>query len=73
FAAVEANPEATVTVDLAQQKLTLPDGSAVTFPIDAFARQCMLEGVDELGYILQQEAAIAAFEAKRVLTVNTRA
>ncbi|HSU58965.1 MAG TPA: 3-isopropylmalate dehydratase small subunit, partial [Bryobacteraceae bacterium] len=47
FAAVEANPEATVTVDLAQQKLTLPDGSAVTFPIDAFARQCMLEGVDE--------------------------
>jgi 3-isopropylmalate/(R)-2-methylmalate dehydratase small subunit len=73
FAAVEVNPAATVTVDLAEQKLTLPDGSAVTFPIDEFAKQCMLQGVDELGYILRQEEAIAAYEAKRVLTVDTRA
>ena len=73
FAAIEKNPAATVTVDLAQQTVTLPDGSAVTFPIDSFARNCMLEGVDELGYILQQEAAIAAYEAKRPLTVNTLA
>lgn len=73
FEAVAANPAATVTVDLSQQKLTLPDGSAITFPIDAFSKQCMLEGVDELGYILKQEPAIAAYEAKRVLTVDTRA
>ncbi len=73
FIAVAASPEATVSIDLAQQKLTLPDGSAVTFPIDAFAKFCMLEGVDELGFILQQEAAIAAYEAKRPLTVNTLA
>jgi 3-isopropylmalate/(R)-2-methylmalate dehydratase small subunit len=72
FAAVAADPAATVTVDLEQRKLTLPDGSAVTFPIDEFARHCMLEGVDELGYILQQEAAIAAYEAARPLTVDTR-
>ena len=73
FEAVAQNPAATVTVDLAQQKLTLPDGSSVTFPIDEFAKTCMLEGVDELGYILQQEPAIAAYEAKRVLSVNTLA
>jgi 3-isopropylmalate/(R)-2-methylmalate dehydratase small subunit len=73
FAAVEANPTATVTVDLAQQKLTLPDGTSVGFPVDAFAKECMLQGVDELGYILKQDAAIAAFEAKRPLTINTLA
>ena len=73
FQAVADNPAATVTVDLSQQKLNLPDGSAATFPIDAFAKYCMLEGVDELGYILQQEPAIAAYEARRPLTVNTLA
>lgn len=73
FAAVDADPGATVTVDLERQTLTLPDGSSVTFPIDEFAKHCMLEGIDELGYILQQEPAIAAFEAKRPLTVDTRA
>ena len=41
------------------------------FPIDPFAKQCLLEGVDELGYMLQQEPAIAAYEAKRVGSVNT--
>jgi 3-isopropylmalate/(R)-2-methylmalate dehydratase small subunit len=71
FTALAQNPAATVTVDLSQQKLTLPDGSSVTFPIDEFAKQCLLEGVDELGYILKQDAAIAAFEAKRGLTIDT--
>lgn len=71
LAAVAANPAATVTVDLAEQKLTLPDGTSVTFPVDEFAKQCMLEGVDELGYILKQDAAIAAFEAERPLTIDT--
>jgi len=71
LAAVAANPAATVTVDLAQQKLTLPDGSSVTFPVDSFAKECMLQGVDELGYILKQAAAISAFEAKRTLTIDT--
>ena len=73
FAALERNPEVTVTVNLAEQTLTLPDGSAVTFPIDEFAKNCMLEGVDELGYILKQEPAIAAYESRRTLTVNTLA
>ena len=43
----------------------------VEFPIDAFAKTCLVEGVDELGYMLQQDPAIAAFEAKRVGSVNT--
>jgi 3-isopropylmalate/(R)-2-methylmalate dehydratase small subunit len=68
-----ANPESTVQVDLASQKITLGDGRTVEFPVDAFARHCLLEGVDELGYILQQEPAIAAFEAKRTGSVNTLA
>ncbi len=73
FASVQADPAAEVTIDLAQQTLTLPDGSSVTFPIDEFAKHCMLEGVDELGYILQQEAQIAEFESKRELTIDTLA
>jgi 3-isopropylmalate/(R)-2-methylmalate dehydratase small subunit len=73
FEAVSKNPATTVSVDLASQTLTMPDGSKVSFPIDGFAKQCMLEGVDELGYIQQQEAAIAAYEKQRPLTVNTLA
>lgn len=72
LAAREKDPAVTVTVDLASQTLTLPDGERVTFPIDEFAKFCMLEGVDELGYILKQEEAIAAYEAKRPLSVDTR-
>ena len=71
LAALAADPAATVAVDLARQKLTLPDGTSVAFPVDAFAKECLLEGVDELGYILKQDAAIAAFEAGRPLTINT--
>lgn len=68
-----AHPGMMVTVDLATQTLTLASGLAVEFAIDPFAKYCLLEGVDELGYILNQEAAIAAFEAKRVGSVNTLA
>jgi 3-isopropylmalate/(R)-2-methylmalate dehydratase small subunit len=57
------DPEAEVTIDLAAQTLTLPDGRAIEFPVDSFAQHCLLEGVDELGYILQREPAIAAYEA----------
>ena len=71
FAAVEADPNVQVTVDLVSQTLTLPDGKQITFAVDEFSKQCLLEGVDELGYILKQEPAIAAFEAKRIGTLNT--
>jgi 3-isopropylmalate/(R)-2-methylmalate dehydratase small subunit len=66
-----ANPEAKLALDLASQALILPDGRRVEFPVEAFAKHCLLEGVDELGYILNQEAAIAAYESQRPLSLNT--
>jgi 3-isopropylmalate/(R)-2-methylmalate dehydratase small subunit len=57
------SPGSVVEIDLAKQIVTLQSGRAVEFPIDSFAKHCLLEGVDELGYMLQQEPAIAAFEA----------
>src|SRR5579862_1098356 len=64
-AALLSSPGAVVQVDLATQTLTLADGRRLEFPIDAFSRHCLLEGVDELGYILQQEPAISAYESRR--------
>lgn len=71
FETMEANPSAEVHVDLASQTLTLPDGSKVEFPVDSFSKQCMLDGVDELGFIQKHEAEIAAYEAQRHGTLNT--
>src|SRR3954471_9720482 len=45
-----ANPQAEVIIDVEQLTLTLPDGTAVAFPLEGFARFCLLNGVDELGY-----------------------
>jgi 3-isopropylmalate/(R)-2-methylmalate dehydratase small subunit len=58
-----AHPGALVEIDLSRSTLTLPDGTAVQFPIDPFARYCLLNGVDELGYLLSKQEAIAAYEA----------
>ena len=71
FAMVAKDPGVKVKVDLAAQKLILPDGRAVEFPVDEFSKHCLLDGIDELGYILKNEAAIAAFEAQRVGSINT--
>ena len=65
------NPGAVLRVDLAAQTLALPGGRKVEFPVDAFAKHCMLEGVDELGYVLQQADAIAAYEATHAAPINT--
>jgi 3-isopropylmalate/(R)-2-methylmalate dehydratase small subunit len=53
------------TADLAQQTLTSDSGISTVFPIDSFSKMCLLEKLDELGYILKHEAAIAAFEQNR--------
>ena len=66
-------PGIVLKVDLETEMVTLPGGRQIAFEIDSFAKQCVLEGVDELGYMLKQEAAIAAYEAKRVDSVNTLA
>ncbi|PWU05442.1 MAG: 3-isopropylmalate dehydratase small subunit [Terriglobia bacterium] len=73
LAAAVQEPRATVKIDLPGQMLTTPAGREVPFPIDSFSKHCLLEGVDEMGYTLQHEAEIAAFEAGRVGSVNTLA
>lgn len=71
LAMLAADPAGRVTVDLAGQTLGLPDGSAVTFPIDGFSKDCLLEGVDQLGYLLKREAHIRAYEAAHPAPVLT--
>ncbi len=72
FAIVEANPDARLTVDLAEQGVLLPDGSTLDFEIDSFARQMLLAGTDEIGYVFAKLPAIEAWEAAHPARVDTR-
>jgi 3-isopropylmalate/(R)-2-methylmalate dehydratase small subunit len=71
FRLVERDAEATVAVDLASQTLTLPGGRTASFPIDNFSKQCLLAGVDQLGYVLKQEDHIRSYEASHPAAVQT--
>lgn len=66
----QEDPTTQVTIDLASQTLTLPDGRAVEFPIDPFSKYCLLNGVDQLGFLLKLEET-AAYEASNPQRVNT--
>jgi 3-isopropylmalate/(R)-2-methylmalate dehydratase small subunit len=68
----EEDPELALTVDLAAQRIVLPGGRTVDFPIDGFSKHCLLNGVDELGFILSADDAVAAYEATAPQTVNTQ-
>jgi 3-isopropylmalate/(R)-2-methylmalate dehydratase small subunit len=70
---VQEDPTTVIAVDLDKQTITLPDGRAVKFPIDGFARRCLLQGVDQLGYLLDLEKDIAAFEGSHAARVTTNA
>jgi 3-isopropylmalate/(R)-2-methylmalate dehydratase small subunit len=59
------NPGAEVDIDLAAARLTLPNGDATTFPVEAFARHCLLHGIDELGYLRSKLDLIEGYEAAR--------
>jgi 3-isopropylmalate/(R)-2-methylmalate dehydratase small subunit len=61
---VGREPDAALAIDLASQRLTLPGGREVEFPVDAFSKSCLLNGVDELGYLLRFEPEIASFERR---------
>jgi 3-isopropylmalate/(R)-2-methylmalate dehydratase small subunit len=58
------NPGAEISIDLETRVLRLPDGREVSFPIESFARYCLLNGVDETGYLLSQIPAIEAYEQR---------
>jgi len=68
---VAEDPSTEVSVDLASQTVTLPDGRSVQFPIDNFSKTCLLEGLDQLGYLLKQADVVAEFEAAHPARVNT--
>jgi 3-isopropylmalate/(R)-2-methylmalate dehydratase small subunit len=57
-----ASPGTSVTVSLENQTIALPDGTQARFPIDPFARYCLLNGMDELDFLIAQEPAIAGYE-----------
>ncbi len=69
---VEEDPDTTVFIDLETQTLTLPDGRSVNFPIDNFSKTCMLEGLDQLGYLLKQESHVLAYEETHPARVKTK-
>ena len=58
-------PGIELRIDVATRSVTLPDGRSFRFPLDAFAQTCLLEGVDQLGYLLKQADAITAYEQSR--------
>jgi 3-isopropylmalate/(R)-2-methylmalate dehydratase small subunit len=70
---VDREPDAELTVDLAEQGVLLPDGSTIDFDIDPFAKRMLLAGTDELGYLLTKEADIDAWEAAHPPRIETRA
>ena len=60
-------------IDLASQNLTLPDGRTTEFPIDMFSKNCLLEGVDQLGYLQKHQSAVDDYEKLHPARVNTLA
>ncbi len=59
------NPGVELTIDVVASTLGLPDGRSVSYPIDGFARYCLVEGIDQLGYLQKNAAAIDAYEEAR--------
>jgi 3-isopropylmalate/(R)-2-methylmalate dehydratase small subunit len=70
---VEHDPEAQLTVDLAEEGVMLPDGSTIEFTIDPFAKRMLLAGTDELGYLLSKDEDITAWEAEHPPRIDTLA
>ena len=72
IAMVNADPDAEVSVDLAEQGLLLPDGMTTDFDIDPFARAMLMAGTDEIGWVLERTVDIDAWEASHPARVDTR-
>jgi 3-isopropylmalate/(R)-2-methylmalate dehydratase small subunit len=65
------SPQTLVAVDLRSQMVRLPGGREIAFEIDSFARECLLNGVDEVGFVLRYTAEIARHEERHPSPINT--
>lgn len=70
---IEEEPDTQITIDLASQTVQLPDGRKVEFPIDTFSKTCILNGIDQLGYLQHHAAAVEDYEATHSDRINTLA
>jgi 3-isopropylmalate/(R)-2-methylmalate dehydratase small subunit len=70
---IEEEPDTRITIDLESQTIRLPDGRKVAFPIDNFSKTCILNGVDQLGYLQSHAPAVEAHESSHPERVNTLA
>jgi 3-isopropylmalate/(R)-2-methylmalate dehydratase small subunit len=73
FALLAEDPDAELTIDLAEQGVLLPDGSTLDFEIDPFSKQMILAGTDELGYLLAKDPQISAWEAAHPARIDSLA
>ncbi len=73
FSLAAEDPNTSVAIDVEAQTLTLPDGRDVGFPLDGFSKYCLLNGVDQLGYLLNLDDIVREFEAGNPQRVETTA
>jgi 3-isopropylmalate/(R)-2-methylmalate dehydratase small subunit len=69
---LQEDSQTQIEIDLTAQALVMPDGRIINFPIDKFSKTCLLEGIDQLGYLLQQDKAIATYEQTHPARVHTQ-
>ncbi len=73
FSLAEEDPSTSLSADVEAQSLTLPDGRQIQFPLDGFSKYCLLNGVDQLGYLLDLADEVGEFEARNPQRVETTA
>ncbi len=73
FSLAEEDPTTRLSVDVASQTLTLPDGRQVKFPLDGFSKYCLLNGIDQLGYLMNLDDQVQAYESSNQQRVETTA
>ena len=71
LATAAREPSPNVTVDLDSQTLIMPDGDAVQFPVESFAKHCLLHGIDDLDVLLGARDEVSAYESSHVARVST--
>lgn len=73
FSLAEEDPTTRLSVDVESQTLTLPDGRQVKFPLDGFSKYCLLNGIDQLGYLMNLDDQVQAYESSHQQRVETTA